>query len=133
MKEKRREKKLQKKQSRCNHNELTDWINEVFAPGYIPRYSYQRCKECEKIVNRKGLCNACNKEFIISDEKYKSLPPHDVLCMECLKKGKRYCDIHDIFFDDRCPKCEEEANKLSSLTAEEEKAVKDRLRKLGYL
>lgn len=97
------EKKLKDLQSSCNHDELSVWMDYMWAPGHYSNYKVKICNICEKQILIKIHCDACGKEIIYNDDDFISWKNH--LCNDCQKKGKSYCIYHKEFYDDECPGC----------------------------
>jgi len=49
----RHKREIEELQSSCKHKELTDWMEECFAPVHSTGYMVKSCKLCGKIVERK--------------------------------------------------------------------------------
>jgi hypothetical protein len=44
-------------QASCTHPEVTDWIEEQWAPGHSVGTKVKVCLVCEKVIERNGLDN----------------------------------------------------------------------------
>lgn len=97
------EKRLKNLQSECNHDDLSVWMDYVWAPAHYSGYQVKVCNTCEKRMLVKINCEFCEKEIIYKDDDFVSYGNH--LCKECQKKGKCFCVYHREFYDDVCPKC----------------------------
>ena len=99
------EKNLKDLQSTCKHNDISNWMDHMWAAGHYSGYQVKQCNTCWKIISIKTNCNACRKEIIYDNpDDFAAWKEH--LCNNCLKKGKHYCIAHNIHFDDKCPECE---------------------------
>src|SRR5437868_4146394 len=81
------ERKLAELQDACPHEFLTEWLQEVWAPGHSTDRMVQCCKECNKVLHSKWWCRGCHKE-LIDEEAHQGngedRPYGSVWCEECL-------------------------------------------------
>lgn len=83
------ENKLKNLQENCKHEDLSNWIEEWWAPGHITGFMVKQCNTCEKIISRKTSCWECRKEIIDNDIKKgdgKTIPFGGNWCADCIKK-----------------------------------------------
>ena len=97
------EKELKDLQESCSHDDLSVWMDHMWAPVHYSGYQVKMCNICEKRMLVKVNCTNCGKEIIFKDDDFVSYETH--LCEDCQKKGKFYCVYHREFYDDVCPKC----------------------------
>ena len=86
------ERKLKYLQESCKHNNVTDWLQQEWAPAHRTRYMVKQCNTCWKLVSKKTRCDECKKE-IIDDEIKKgngkpSTPYGGAWCNDCFNKLK---------------------------------------------
>ena len=58
------EKKVEDLQSKCKHEDVSDWIGEYWALTHITGWQVKVCNICDKVVARKTICSDCRKELI---------------------------------------------------------------------
>jgi len=94
---------MEELQESCEHKELSDWLDYMWAPGHYSLYRVKECKICGKIIYKMKTCEACQETYIINAEEYNIF---NTICDKCKKKGKHYCSYHKKFYDKKCPECE---------------------------
>jgi hypothetical protein len=50
-------------QETCPHHELTDWVEEWWAPGHSTGRKVRACATCDKVIQAKRPCDRCGQEF----------------------------------------------------------------------
>jgi hypothetical protein len=96
------EKKLKELQETCPHEEMSDWMEEWWAPGHSTGYQVKTCNECNKILSKKTRCSNCDenckpicgKEIIDDEIVYGDLlntPPVSSMpyCADCCPPEQR--------------------------------------------
>jgi hypothetical protein len=51
-------------QETCPHEQLTDWVQEWWAPGHSTGRKVRVCANCNKVVQAKRPCQTCRGEFL---------------------------------------------------------------------
>jgi hypothetical protein len=54
---------LKRLQDNCPHEQLTDWMEEWWAPGHATERMVRACTNCNKVVQAKRHCQVCLGEF----------------------------------------------------------------------
>jgi hypothetical protein len=54
---------LKRLQEECAHTELTNWIEEWWAPGRSTDRRVRLCANCNRVMEAKRRCDGCGKEF----------------------------------------------------------------------
>ena len=79
------DKDLKELQENCKHEDITHWINSMYAPGHYGVWKVKQCNSCWKILQRMTSCGECGKDIILDEDEYQSLS-----FLDALKQG--YCN-----------------------------------------
>lgn len=58
------DKKVEDIQSKCKHEDVSDWIGESWAIAHKTGWQVKICNICNKVVARKTFCFNCETELI---------------------------------------------------------------------
>jgi hypothetical protein len=58
------QKDLQHLQETCPHEQLTDWMEEWWAPGHGTGRKVRACTNCNKVLQATRRCRVCLGEFL---------------------------------------------------------------------
>jgi len=94
---------MEELQANCEHEEPSEWIDVMWAPGHYTDYRIKECPICGKVLFKMKTCEGCSKTYVINVDEEDIF---DCLCEKCKKKGKYYCSHHRKFYDKKCPECE---------------------------
>jgi len=79
-------KDLKKLQDNCKHEDVSDWIQEYWAPGHMSDFEVKICNICEKTVSKRTICDECMM-IIVDDEIHygdgKKLALNSHWCKDC--------------------------------------------------
>jgi len=67
------EQDLKELQENCKHEDVSEWIKFMYAPGHYDIWNVKKCNICWKILQRMTQCGECGKDIILDEDKYKSL------------------------------------------------------------
>lgn len=59
----RHKEEIEALQSKCKHKDLSDWMNEYFAPGHSSGRIVKICNFCGQTVKTKGLYGENGREI----------------------------------------------------------------------
>jgi hypothetical protein len=87
-------KDLEELQKNCKHKK-TGWCREEFAPAHPTGWEILVCESCWKVLKRRANCHQCQKEIIISEDRYHELgylnPQSQQLCnKKCYEEFFKY-------------------------------------------
>jgi hypothetical protein len=57
------QKDLKHLQESCPHEQLTDWMEEWWAPGHSTGREVKACTNCNKVVQAQRRCQECSRWF----------------------------------------------------------------------
>jgi len=78
------QRELKRLQKTCPHEQLTDWMEEWWAPGHDTGRKVKACANCNKIIHATRRCQVCLREF--PENELKEGDGHT------LPIGARYCE-----------------------------------------
>ena len=55
---------LKQLQDTCPHKQLTDWVEEWWAPGHSTGRRVRACANCNLVLLAERACSRCGKEFL---------------------------------------------------------------------
>lgn len=58
------DKNVEDLQSKCKHEDVSDWIVECWAIAHVTGWQVKVCNICRKVVARKTICSNCEKELV---------------------------------------------------------------------
>ncbi len=85
---KRHQQELNRLKEECKHPEISDWMEEWWAPAHGTGFQVKTCKACEKVIARRTCCRKCGK----STEDYQmgsgthSRPIGSYYCPACVER-----------------------------------------------
>ncbi len=77
---------LQSLQEGCPHEQLTEWMEEWWAPGHSTEREVRTCANCDKVVEVRRRCRVCTRFFPESELKQgdgHTLPIGSWYCEAC--------------------------------------------------
>ena len=74
-------------QSKCNHENISDWRIEYWAFGHVTGWQIKFCYICNKIIVRKTRCSDCGRELIKGNDVIKEVGSLSY-CKECSPKAE---------------------------------------------
>lgn len=77
------QRELKQLQDTCPHEQLTDWVEEWWAPGHTTGRRVRACANCNLVLRGQRACSRCGKEFL--EEELKAGDGRH------LPLGSRYC------------------------------------------
>ena len=85
------EQDLKDLQETCPHEQLSDWMSVMWAPGHLCNYDAQVCMECNKHIHIKHWCTGCGEELIDdvaveAKDIHGSHPFGSFFCKKCIAK-----------------------------------------------
>jgi hypothetical protein len=78
-------------QETCPHEQLTDWVEEWWAPGHSTGREVKACTNCNKVVQARRLCLGCARAFPEKDLKQgdgRLLPVGGWYCEACHREAE---------------------------------------------
>jgi len=78
-------------QETCPHEQLTDWMEEWWAPGHSTGREVKACTNCNKVVQARRQCQECSKWFLEEDLKQGDghlLPIGSWYCETCQREAE---------------------------------------------
>ncbi len=78
-------------QETCPHEQLTDWVEEWWAPGHSTGREVKACTNCNKVVQARRQCQGCSRLFLEQDLKQgdgRLLPIGSWYCEACRKEAE---------------------------------------------
>jgi hypothetical protein len=79
------QKDLKHLQETCPHEQLTDWMEEWWAPGHSTEREVRACTNCDKVLQARRKCHGCSGLF--SEDELKQGDGH------ITPVGSWYCDV----------------------------------------
>lgn len=80
------DKKVEELQSKCKHEDVSDWIVELWVIS-ATGWKIKICNICKKVVVRKTECSDCKKELIEGVDVIKTLSNFSY-CEKCAPKAE---------------------------------------------
>jgi hypothetical protein len=80
---------LQHLQETCPHDQLTDWMDEWWAPGHSTGRKVRACVNCNKVIQATRRCQVCLGEFsedVLKEGDGRSLPIGARYCEACFRR-----------------------------------------------
>jgi hypothetical protein len=78
-------------QESCPHDQLTDWMEEWWAPGHSTGRKVKACTNCNKVVQARRRCQGCSGVFLEQHLKQGDghlLPIGSWYCEACRKEAE---------------------------------------------
>ena len=83
------QRELKQLQEICPHEQLTDWMEEWWAPGHSTGRKVKACANCNKIIQATRRCQVCLGEFpeyVLKEGDGRSLPIGVRYCETCFRR-----------------------------------------------
>lgn len=84
----RHKREIAELQAKCPHQEVSDWVQEYWAPAHSTMFQVKVCQACGKVVGRRTKCRKCGK--IVEDYKAgigtHSRPGGTYYCLDCFER-----------------------------------------------
>ena len=80
------QRELRQLQETCPHAQITDWIEEWWAPGHDTGREVRTCTNCEKFVQARRQCRKCGNPFLeneLIEGDGRALPMGGWYCAAC--------------------------------------------------
>ena len=91
--------KVKDLQSKCKHEDVSDWIVEWYAVAHPTGWQVKMCNICDKMVARKIKCVDCEKELIEGVDVIKTVSSLSY-CEKCAPKAEAEEEDTHKFFEE---------------------------------